>query len=145
MSWDCGSIPASFTGWLILWDSRGGKTRDPVLREILLSADWRGKRSVNGKDGLQSQKQATTIWKGPKELHITCSLLWKKKSHQTLTGCLERGCGRHSPWPRPPPCLRPSLWIQIPEEASFAAWETPYPATENITLVSRCKRGHVLN
>lgn len=117
----------------------GDKTRDPVLRGILHSVDWKGKRSVDGKGGLQSPKQATTICKGPNELHSICSQYWKKKPHQTLTGCLERGCGRHSPWPHPPPCLRPSLWIQIPEEASFAAWETPYPAAESITLVRRRK------
>lgn len=42
-------------------------------------------------------------------------------THQTLTDCLERGFGRHSPWPRPPPYRRPSLRIQIPEEPSFVA------------------------
>ena len=47
-------------------------------------------------------------------------LLWSK-TYQTLSGCLERGCGRHSRWPRPPPCLRLILRIQIPEEPSFAA------------------------
>lgn len=64
------------------------------------------------------------------EAHGCCTfhlLLWRD-SHQTLTGCLERGCGRHNLWPRPPPYLRLSLWIQIPEEPSSAAWETPFPA-----------------
>lgn len=72
------------------------------------------------------KKRCNQREEAPRGRSLLFICVWE--SHQTPTGCLERGCGRRSPWPRPPPYRRPTRWIQIPEEPSSAAWETPFPA-----------------
>lgn len=62
-------------------------------------------------------------------------LFLRNETHQTPTGCLERGCGRHNLWPRPPPYLKRSQRNQIPEEPYSAAWETPFPAPRKKTVI----------